>query len=59
MSDRERQRPYDFTYMWNLKQKSELIDIEYMLVVPRDKRLGVGELVKGVKRYYSHVRWQN
>ena len=59
MSDRERQMPYDFTYMWNLKQKSELIDIEYMLVVPRDKRLGVGELVKGVKRYYSHVRWQN
>ena len=22
MSDRERQRPYDFTYMWNLKSKA-------------------------------------
>ena len=49
MSDRERPMPYDFTYMWNLKQKSELIDREYMLVVPRNKRLGVGELVKGSK----------
>ena len=60
-SDRERQMPYDFTYMWNLKQKqkSELKDTEYILVVPRDKRLGVGKLVKQVKRYYTHVRWQN
>ena len=49
MSDRERQMPYDFTYMWNLKQKSELIDREYMLAVPRNKRLGVGEPVKGSK----------
>ena len=38
-SDRERQMPYDFTYMWNLKQKqkSELKDTEYILVVPRDE----------------------
>ena len=53
--------PYDFTYMWNLKQKqkSELKDTEYILVVPRDKRLEVGKLVKQVKRHYTHVRWQN
>ena len=27
-SDRERQIPYDFTYMWNLKNKTQFIDIE-------------------------------
>ena len=47
-SDRERQIPHDFTYMWNLKNKTRkqtkprLIDTENKLVVARGKGMGVG-----------------
>ena len=38
-SDRERQMPYNFTYMWNLKNKtkkqSKLIDTGNILIVGR------------------------
>ena len=46
--DRERQIPYDLTYMWNLKQKSNrLTDTENKLVVTR--RQGNEGWVKQVK----------
>lgn len=32
---RERQMPYDFTYIWNLTQKNQLINIENRLLVAR------------------------
>ena len=45
-SDRERQIPYDFTYMWNLKNttnKTKLIDTENRMMVGRGwKGRGVG-----------------
>ena len=45
-SERERQIPYDFTYMWDLKNKinkqdrNKLIDTENRLTAPRADRIG-------------------
>ena len=54
-SDEEEQIPYDFTYMWNLKNKTKqnknkLIDTENRLVVARGGE-GWAKWVKAVKRY--------
>ena len=58
-SDRERQIPYNFTYMWNLKHKiseqikQKLIDTENKLIIIR---WGIGRL--GKKRWRAtHTRW--
>ena len=54
MSDRERQIPYDFTYMWNLKNRTNeqtkqnrLIDKENKLVVARGRGGVMGEVGEG------------
>ena len=49
--DRERQIPYDFTYMWNLikqtkQNKNKLIDTENRLVITR-----------GEGGYWGRVKW--
>ena len=57
-SDRKRQIPYDFTYMWNLKYKinkwdgNRLIDTENKLMVARREGVGgMGEKGAGIKKY--------
>ena len=63
-SDRERQTPYDFTYMWNLKNKKKtnkqnrnrLTDTENRLMVARVGE-GWGNWVKKVKGLRS-TNWQ-
>ena len=46
-SDRERQTPYDLSYMWNVK-RAKHIEKELRLVVARGK---AAKWVKVVKRY--------
>ena len=52
-SDRERQMPYDFTYMWNLKKwykwtylqnRNRLTDIENKLMVTKGETVGRDKL---------------
>ena len=55
-SNRERQMPYDFTYMWSLKNKinktNKFIDTENILMVDRwEGGWGMGKEVKGIKMY--------
>ena len=56
-SDEEEQIPYDFTYMWNLKNKTKqnknkLIDTENrLLVTRREGGWGEGEMGEGDKMY--------
>ena len=50
INQRERQILHDFTYKWNLKNKTKLTDTEWWLSEVK----GLGERVKwvtGVKRY--------
>ena len=48
MSDSEKQIPYDFTYMWNLKSKinkynrNSLIDTENKLMIVSSEGFGAG-----------------
>ena len=56
VSVRERQMPYDFTYMWSLKNKinktNKFIDTENILMVDRwEGGWGMGKEVKGIKMY--------
>ena len=44
-SDRERQTPYNFTYMWNPKNKTKVIDKENRPGVAREEG-GVGKIRK-------------
>ena len=54
MEGRERQIPYDTTYMWNLKKKKDtneliskterLADIENKFMVTKGERVGEGKL---------------
>ena len=59
-SDRERQTPFDLTYMWNLKNKMNkqnkhgLIDTENKWWLPDER--GVGSWVKKVKELRS-INW--
>ena len=47
-SNRERQIPYDFTCMWNLKPKifNELIDTENRFVVAKGRERWVNEMAE-------------
>ena len=59
MSDRERQAPEDFTYMWNLKNQRKGTKYkpetdsgaEKRLAVSGRKGWGMGEISKGDRRY--------
>ena len=56
-TNRERQMPHDFTYMWNLKNKINkqngniLLDTENILMLPDLRWLGEWVQNEGIKKY--------
>ena len=55
---RERQMPYNFTHMWNLKKINQqqtrniLIDTENRLMIAREERVwGAGKKGEGIEKY--------
>ena len=53
-SDRERQTLYDFTYMWNLKNKTNITK-QRKKWLPEGKGVGDGKRGEGNKRYILTV----